>query len=355
MKKRTRFILYICIAVLGLAGIGYWRMQTDRENGKDDPGEIVSEDRTETDEKKPEKSFDASQVSSYAGQPYVTVNGNQPFFDDEEKKRTDSFETYSELDSLGRCGTAYANLGKELMPEEERGQIGQIRPSGWHTVKYSDLIEDRYLYNRCHLIGYALAGEDGERNLITGTRYLNVEGMLPFEIRVGDYIRTTGNHVLYRVTPVFEGNDLVASGVEVEAWSVEDAGEGISFHVYCYNVQPGIEIDYMTGESRRLEESTKEDTTDEENTGRPEKDTVDTEETGLPEDTGERAEERTLPTEEDPAEETFILNTNTMKIHLPTCDSVKDMKEKNRKEYTGTIRELKEMGYRPCRLCLAGY
>ena len=224
-----------------------------------------------------------------AGQPYVTVNGNQPFFDDEEKKRTDSFEMYSELDSLGRCGTAYANLGKELMPEEERGQIGQIRPSGWHTVKYSDLIEDRYLYNRCHLIGYALAGE------------------------------------------------------------------GISFHVYCYNVQPGIEIDYMTGESRRLEESTKEDTTDEENTGRPEKDTVDTEETGLPEDTGERAEERTLPTEEDPAEETFILNTNSMKIHLPTCDSVKDMKEKNRKEYTGTIRELKEMGYRPCRLCLAGY
>ncbi len=185
----------------------------------------------------------------YAGEPYAVIGDNRPDFG-EDSGRTDAFESYSELDGLGRCGRAYANVCRELMPTEERGEIGQIRPSGWHTVKY-DCIPDRYLYNRCHLIGYQLCGENAnERNLITGTRYLNVSGMLPFENQVADYVLDTGNHVLYRVTPVFTGDHLVADGVRMEAWSVEDAGEGVCFDVFVYNVQPGVMIDYATGESR---------------------------------------------------------------------------------------------------------
>lgn len=190
------------------------------------------------------------EVPAYQGEPYVEVNGNQPEFTQEEKTNTKAFETYSPLDALGRCGTAYANICKEIQPTEKRGEIGSVRPSGWHTVKYNDRIDGNYLYNRCHLIGYQLSGENAnERNLITGTRYLNVTGMLPFENEVDDYVDETGNHVLYKVTPVFEGDNLVASGVQMQAWSVEDAGRGICFNVYCYNVQPGITIDYATGES----------------------------------------------------------------------------------------------------------
>ena len=189
-------------------------------------------------------------VSNYSGEPYLEINENHPFFE-ESDYTTDAFEIYSNLDFLGRCGTAYANICKELMPTEERGEIGSVRPSGWQTVKYPDVIEDLFLYNRCHLIGFQLAGENAnEKNLITGTRFLNVEGMLPFENKVADYVRRTGNHVLYRVTPVFEGYHLVADGVLMEAYSVEDEGEGVSFCVFVYNVQPGIEIDYRTGESQ---------------------------------------------------------------------------------------------------------
>lgn len=190
-------------------------------------------------------------ASEYDGEPFIEVNGNAAFFDSADYI-TECFETYSDLDSLGRCGVAYANISKELMPTEERGEIGAVRPSGWHTVKYPDVIEDLFLYNRCHLIGYQLSGENAnEKNLITGTRYLNVEGMLPFENEVADYVRRTGNHVLYRVTPVFEGDNLVAEGVLMEAYSVEDEGEGVEFCVFIYNVQPGIEIDYKTGESKK--------------------------------------------------------------------------------------------------------
>ena len=189
-------------------------------------------------------------IPEYEGEPFVLINQNIPFFEKDDYT-TESFENYSELDELGRCGVAYANISKEIMPTEERGQIGEVRPSGWHTVKYPDLIEDRYLYNRCHLIGYQLSGENAnEKNLITGTRYMNVEGMLPFENEVADYVRRSDNHVLYRVTPVFEGNNLVATGVLMEAYSVEDRGEGVCFCVFVYNVQPGIEIDYRTGESK---------------------------------------------------------------------------------------------------------
>lgn len=189
-------------------------------------------------------------LPEYSGNPYVVVNDNTPFFT-EADKTTASFEQYGELDSLGRCTTAYANVGKDLMPTEKRGSIGSVKPTGWQIAKY-DNVDGKYLYNRCHLIGYQLTAENAnKKNLITGTRYLNVNGMLPFENMVADYIKETNNHVLYRVTPVFIGDNLVASGVLMEAESVEDNGEGILFNVYCYNVQPGIVIDYATGDSHQ--------------------------------------------------------------------------------------------------------
>ena len=188
-------------------------------------------------------------IADYNGNNYVIVNDNNPYFKEEEYT-TDSFEKYSELDSLGRCGVAYANISKDLMPTEKRGSIGSIKPSGWHTIKY-DHIDGKYLYNRCHLIGYQLTGENAnEKNLITCTRSMNTKGMLQFENMVTKYIKDTGNHVLYRVTPVFEGNNLVATGVEMEAYSVEDNGKGIKFNVFVYNIEDGIIIDYKTGDSK---------------------------------------------------------------------------------------------------------
>ena len=204
---------------------------------------------------------DISKVPAYSGAPYVELNNNVPAFSDEEKSET-SFERYSELDELGRCGPAIANIGKDLMPTEKRGSIGMIKPSGWHTVRYDDLVDGKYLYNRCHLIGFQLSGENAnERNLITGTRYMNVEGMLPFEDMVADYVQDTNNHVLYQVTPIFEGKNLVASGVQMEAQSVEDHGKGIEFNVFVYNIQPGITIDYATGNSH-LEKASGNETND---------------------------------------------------------------------------------------------
>ena len=195
-------------------------------------------------------------LPDYDGSPYVELNDGQPTFTEEQKAGKASYETYTPLDLLGRCGTAEACIGQNLMPTEERGAIGMVKPSGWHTVRYDGVVDGKYLYNRCHLIGYQLAGENAnERNLITGTRYLNVVGMLSFEDQVADYVQETGNHVLYRVTPVFQGMELVARGVQMEAWSVEDDGAGVCFNVYCYNVQPGVEIDYATGESRLAEEN----------------------------------------------------------------------------------------------------
>lgn len=190
-------------------------------------------------------------IPQYTGSAYAEINGNIPFFQESDITTT-AYEEYSPLDRLGRCGPAMACLGRETMPTEERGEIGMIRPSGWHTVRYDDLIEDKYLYNRCHLIAYMLAGEnDNDLNLITGTRYMNTEGMLLFEIEVADYIFKTGNHVLYRVTPCYAGDDLVAAGVLIEAYSVEDNGQGLAFNVFVFNVQPGVIIDYRTGNSSR--------------------------------------------------------------------------------------------------------
>lgn len=193
-------------------------------------------------------------IPAFSGEPYVVINNNVPEFTEDDLV-TKSYEYYSELDYLGRCGYVMACIGTDLMPAEERGSIGQVKPTGWQTVKY-DSVDGKYLYNRCHLIGYQLSGENAnEQNLITGTRYLNVEGMLPFENMVADYVKETGNHVLYRVTPIFDGTNRVARGVQLEAMSVEDNGAGICFHVYVYNNQPGIEIDYATGESWLAENS----------------------------------------------------------------------------------------------------
>lgn len=194
-------------------------------------------------------SYDISTIPKYSNKPYVILNHNKPIFDERDYKIV-SFEQYSDLDILGRCGVAFANIGKDLMPTEKRGSIGMVKPSGWHTTKY-DIVDGKYLYNRCHLIGYQLTGENAnEKNLITCTRSMNTSGMLEFENKVADYIRKTDHHVLYRVTPVFENNNLIASGVQMEAYSVEDNGKGIQFNVFVYNVQNGITIDYQTGESK---------------------------------------------------------------------------------------------------------
>ena len=187
--------------------------------------------------------FNLSDIPKYLGKPYIDVNNNTPFFNTSDLTET-SFEEYSPLDNLGRCGATYACVGKDIMPTEKRGSIGSVKPSGWQTIRY-DNIDGKYLYNRCHLIGYQLTGENAnEKNLITGTRYLNIEGMLPFENMAADYVKETNNHVLYRVTPIFDGDNLLADGVLMEGYSVEDNGAGICFCVYAYNVQPDINIDY---------------------------------------------------------------------------------------------------------------
>lgn len=252
-----------------------------------------------------------SKIPKYSGSPYIKVHNNVPFFKKSDLTKK-VFEKYSKLDALGRCRTAYANVCKATMPTEKRGRIGMVKPSGWHTVKYNN-VDGKYLYNRCHLIGYQLTAENAnERNLMTGTRYLNVDGMLPFENMVADYVKETNNHVLYRVTPMYTDENLLADGVLMEAESVEDKGKGLSYCVYVYNVQPGIKIDYETGDSsakdsRRSEQSS--------------------------------------------AKGTYIINENTNKFHKPDCRSVKMMKDKNKKKYTGKRSELINSGYEPCKNC----
>ena len=284
---------------------------------------------------------DVDSVPEYEGDAYVTLNQNEPEFEQADMT-TEAFEEYSELDDLGRCGEAYANICQEIMPTEERGAIGMVKPSGWHTVKYNDLIDGNYLYNRCHLIGYQLAGENAnEENLITGTRYLNVEGMLPFENMVADFVEETGYHVLYRVTPVYEGDDLVAVGVQIEALSVEDEGEGICFNVYCYNVQPGITIDYSDGESSRSEHAGEEVRLAEEKK----------EERRGDQETQASVQEKAVSGETVSEETTYILNTNTKKFHRPDCGSVDTIKEQNKKEVAQSREELIKEGYDPCGRC----
>ena len=291
------------------------------------PTEIETTEPKETETKEIETQkgsdfkFTYKDIPEYNGNPSVIINGNEPAFAEDEIT-TDVFEKYSELDSLGRCQVAYANLCAELMPTEKRGAIGHIRPSGWHTIKYPEYIEDNYLYNRCHLIAYSLAGEnDNEKNLITGTHYMNNDGMQPFELEVLEYLRykNSNAHVLYRVTPIYQDNELVARGVLMEALSVEDKGEGIKFCVFAYNVQPHIEIDYATGDSKIADDA--------------------------------KQSEIESQTATNSADQKYILNTHTHRFHQPGCRSVSQMSEHNKQEFHGSREELINKGYIPCGSC----
>lgn len=250
------------------------------------------------------------EVPEYSGEPYVILNENVPQFTQEDYV-TESYELYADLDALNRCTYTMACIGQDLMPTEDRGSIGQVKPTGWVTAKY-DFVDGKYLYNRCHLIGFQLTGENAnEMNLITGTRYMNVDGMLPFENMVADYVKETGNHVLYRVIPVFDGDNLVASGVTMEAWSVEDNGEGICFYVYVYNVQPGVEIDYATGESWLAE----------------------------------------AVAEEGESTETFVVNTSSGKFHKESCSQWESIKTENRQSFETTRSQMIAWSYEPAGCC----
>lgn len=260
-------------------------------------------------------SADISEITSlkFSGQPYAVVNNNNPRFESTQITAK-SFEKYGELDKLGRCTAAVSSIGKDLMPTEKRGDIGMVKPTGWQIAKY-DGVDGKYLYNRCHLIGFQLTGENANKqNLITGTRYMNVEGMLPFENMVADYIKETGNHCMYRVTPIFVEDELVARGVTMEAQSVEDGGEGIKFYVYCFNNQPDIEINYKTGASKPVKSQKTENKND---------------------DTNKK----------------YILNISSKKFHLPSCSAVKDVKPNNKKEVNAKRSELIDQGYSPCNGC----
>ena len=260
--------------------------------------------------------FLLSEVPEYSGAPFIAVHDNIPYFTKDEIS-IKSFEDYSPLDTLGRCGVCVSSIGPDIMPTEDREPIGSVKPTGWHSIKYEG-IDGKFLYNRCHLIGFQLTGENAnEENLITGTRYLNTEGMLPFENMVADYVKETGNHVMYRVTPIFEGDNLLAHGVLLEGYSVEDSGAGILFCVYCYNVQPGISIDYKDGSSQKS----------------------DTAPTANP------------PTDTQTNGNTYVLNTNTKKFHYPACSSVSKIKPANREDVLSSRDNLLAEGFSPCGNC----
>lgn len=296
--KKLQILSFLLTIVILLSGCGVWF--TNDIDGQNSLFIGVTDTRVDT----------LGEVPDFSDEPYVILNGNMPEFT-EEDITTKCYEHYSKLDSLGRCGYTMACVGKEIMPTKERGEIGMIKPTGWHTVKY-DCVDGKYLYNRCHLIGYQLTGENANRkNLITGTRYLNVEGMLPFENLIADYVKETGNHVLYRVTPIYKGNNLLASGVQMEGYSVEDNGEEICFNVFAYNAQPYITIDYETGESKFTDDE-----------------------------------------KENSKETIYIINKNTKKFHLPDCSSIKDTKPQNKKETSETREKLEKEGYVACGICL---
>lgn len=293
------------------------------------------------------QTLSVDEIPAYSGQAAIEINQNVPGFT-ESDYTTEAFEQYSPLDGLGRCGIAYACVGEEIMPTEERGAIGMVKPSGWHTVKY-DFVDGKYLYNRCHLIAYMLSDENANtENLITGTRYMNTEGMLPYENQVADYVHDTGNHVLYRVTPLYEGDNLVASGVEIEASSVEDKGKSLSFHVYCYNVQPGVTIDYATGDSALAEDLATENVqeTAQETSVADGKQSSENAVAAVQEETSAEQDGGHAKEEQD-----YVLNKNTKKFHYPWCSSADDIKKKNRKDFTGTREEVISQGYVPCKRC----
>lgn len=300
--RKIEYRLIILVIVLVIAAVRGF-VQSDTPSNSDKETTVPATIATEA-------VSDSSEIPVYSGEPYVVINGNVPSFDQINPKM-ECHEQYGELDSLGRCTVATACIDKSLMPTKERGSISSVKPSGWQSVSY-DFVDGNSLYNRCHLIGFQLTGENAnEQNLITGTRYMNVDGMLPFENMVADYIKETGNRVLYRVTPVYQDDELVARGVQMEAWSVDDDGDGICFNVYCYNVQPGVEIDYATGESREAEFTCNHE---------PQK---------------------------------YVLNTSSGKFHTPDCSGAQNMSSENRSDFTGCSEELIAKGYKPCGSCVS--
>lgn len=287
--------------------------------------------------------YTADQIPPFDTQPIIELNQNEPMFYVQELSKESSI-LFSDLDTLGRIGVAQACIGPDILPTTARESIGQIQPSGWQTTRYDDLIDDHYLFNRCHLIGYQLCGKNDVENLFTGTRYLNVELMLQYEAKIAEYVKSTGNHVLLRATPIYAGDDLVATGVNLEAFSVEDIGTGIRFNVFLYNIQPGIVINYADGTSMPDPKSIPVATP----TPEPLL-TLD------PATTDDPSITRESPQEEPPAEEsktvTYILNTNSKKFHYPSCSSVGSMSNKNKKEFYGTRDEAIDKGYVPCKKC----
>ena len=301
--------------------------------------EAVGENRPVTDD----GVLSYRDVPAFEGNPYVYVNDGEPTFTDEQRAAEPGHEHYGELDELGRCTAAFAVVGPETQPTEKRGSIGEIRPSGWQMAKY-DFVEGKYLFNRCHLLGYQLTGENANpQNLITGTRYLNIQGMLPFENAVADYVDATGNHVLMAVTPIFEGSELVARGVHMMAESVEDGGEGVAFNVFCYNVQPGVVIDYGTGASMLEEDATP----------LPDVSGAESAPDAASEGAGAReaSEKGATGSDEGKGVAEYVLNTNSRKFHLPSCSSVGQMSPKNREDVEDTRENLIENGYDPCKRC----
>lgn len=286
--------------------------------------------------------FSLASVPAYSGKPYAVINKNVPFFTKTDRVSR-SYEKYSQLDNLGRCGAAMANVGRDLMPTTKRGKIGQVKPSGWHLAKY-DCVDGKYLYNRCHLIGYQLTAENANPcNLITGTRYLNVQGMLPFENMVADYVKETGKHVLYRVTPVFKGNNLVAHGVLMEAMSTEDGGRSVLFNVYCYNVQPQISINYKTGTSTYTGGTTVAKKQTQKSYSSSSQRSVTK--------SSSYSKVSTSSSSKSMAVNIYILNNSTHKFHRPGCSSAARISNRNREEYTGSRSSLISDGYSPCKKC----
>lgn len=276
--------------------------------------------------------LDLSKIPAYSGDPAYPIDGDVPDFSKKEITRK-SFEKYSDLDDLGRCGVAMACLSKDTMPTEKRESIGMVKPAGWHTVKYPDLIKDKYLYNRCHLIAFELGAENAnEKNLTTGTRYMNVTGMLPYENEVAEYIRETGNHVMYRVTPEFVGDELVCRGVLMEAYSVEDKGKGIEFAEFVYNVQPGIVIDYKTGDSHRASDNT-------------------AAVSGASKDSAAVQKSIARHEKKEAEQHTYVVNTRSGIFHKPSCESVEKMSSKNKKTVKESRKDLIGEGYKPCKNC----
>ncbi|MGM9960725.1 MAG: DNA/RNA non-specific endonuclease [Allobaculum sp.] len=261
-------------------------------------------------------------IPAYSGQPYVEINNNVPYFEENEKTTT-AFQHYFDLDDLGRVTLAYGSLGQEIMPEEERGDISSVHPTGWVQNRYDFIKDGQALYNRSHLIAFSLSGQNANpKNLMTGTRYMNTKGMQPFEMRTLDFIKETDMHVMYQVTPMFDGNNLVADGVLIQAKSVEDNGKGLSFNVFCYNVQPGVEINYATGDNRASDDAATTTSQSSGNAGAA-----------------------------DAVAQDYVLNTNSHKFHRPDCESVDDMSAKNRQDVHQSREELIAAGYTPCKRC----